>query len=257
MTDDRHSRRVHLLSQPGTVSITTDAANNQANGTLMVGVNGSYHSAAATATLQLSGTANGTSVIMTQRSVAPLDFTNWRPHLPNYPHLHAGGHQHRSACTCEFLSFGAWTSRVRRPPEQWQHLYRLRDLRRRYAERPIADDGQRHLQRCHGRRRKPSRPASIPRPAPIRTPGTLQLAPANFNITFANRTYSGTSSGRTTLDRQFHRHLRNRSGSLNGGFFPRQAMRAAYQAGTFSIGSARSVTRRRASSPVSADVGRR
>ena len=38
---DHHSRRMRVLSLQGTASITTDAANNQANGTIVVGVNGS------------------------------------------------------------------------------------------------------------------------------------------------------------------------------------------------------------------------
>ena len=43
---DRHSRHVSVLTQSGTVNITTNSANNQASGTLNVKVNDSHNSAA-------------------------------------------------------------------------------------------------------------------------------------------------------------------------------------------------------------------
>ena len=109
---DRHSRHVRLLSLQGTVSITTDASNNQANGTIVVGVNGSHYPG--TATLPLSGTRNGTSVAMTNDPSRP-------------PTVQIGGTTYplnatsvltsrsNPACTCEFMSFGSWSSSVPDP----------------------------------------------------------------------------------------------------------------------------------------------
>ena len=64
-----------------------------------------------------------------------------------------------------------------------------------------------------------------------------------FNGTFDNRNYSGTTQatggpGSTTFAGNFSGGLR--SGNLNGGFFSSPSDAAAYQAGTFSIGNARS-----------------
>ena len=110
---DRHSRRVSLLNQVGTVSITTNSANNQAIGTLGIGVNDSHHSA--NATLQLSGTANGTSVVMrndpSRQSTLQID---GHPYEIN-PHSVLAGASGRSSCTCEFLSWGVWASSARDP----------------------------------------------------------------------------------------------------------------------------------------------
>jgi hypothetical protein len=109
---DDQSTRVRRLSQLGSVSITTDAANNQATGTIVVSLNGSHDPA--TATLQLRGTGNGTSVAMTNDPSRPST-------------LQIGDHTYQinptttltsasnPACTCEFLSWGWWKSSVADP----------------------------------------------------------------------------------------------------------------------------------------------
>ena len=55
------TRPARELEPAGTISITTDAANNQAKGTITVGVNGSHHDDPPTAKRALSNTGNGTS----------------------------------------------------------------------------------------------------------------------------------------------------------------------------------------------------
>ena len=59
----------------------------------------------------------------------------------------------------------------------------------------------------------------------------------NLNITFANRSYSGTAQATTGPG---FTGTFGRTGSLTGSFFASPSDGAAYQAGTFSIGSARS-----------------
>ena len=165
----------------------------------------------------------------------------------------------RSACTCEFLSFGAWASSVPDPRNNGKTYTAFGTYVAGTPSRPTADDGQRYLQRRHGRLRKQSMARSMLRPAPIRMPGICRLAPATSTATSTAEPIPAT--GATGGDRQhdFRRHLHggSRSGSLNGSFFASPSDAAAYQAGTFSIGSGVPATRRRASSPVSADVGRR
>ena len=129
-----------------------------------------------------------------------------------------------------------------RPPEQWNDLYRCRDLRRRYdTRRPTADYGQRYLQRLYGWLRARGGNA-----APYLASGSYQNAwnfqtrTGAFNGSFDGRSYSGTTqatggAGSTTFGGNFSGG--SRSGSLNGAFFASPSDAAKYQAGTFSIGN--------------------
>jgi hypothetical protein len=244
---DDHSTRVRLLRQ-GTASITTDATNNQANGTIVVGLNGSHHHPA-TATLQLGGAGSSTFVddktyIMTSNpsrpstvkigdATYPVDATNVLVSASN-----------SSSCTCEFLTFGAWLSSVADP----------RNNGKTYAAIGTYVAGT------------PTTAVQLPQTGMATYSGFMagfasnngQINPASgtyqnvwnfqnrtgvFNGSFDGRSYSGMTqatagSGGTAFNGTFSGG--SRSGSLNGAFFASPRDAAAYQAGTFSIGSNRS-----------------
>ena len=233
---DRYSRRVHLLSQAGTVSITTDAANNQANGTLIVGGSSWHHSA--TATLQLSGTGNGTSVLMSndpsRSSTLQIDGRTYQIN----PTTTLASLSNPSACTCEFLSWGVWASSVPNTytavgayvagtptmavqmPQTGSATYR--GLMAGFA----SNHGQ--INYATGS---------------YQNTWDFRARSGNLNVTFDNRSYSGATqaTGSTTFAGTFNSTSGyHRSGNLNGGFFSSPTDAAAYQAGTFSIGGARS-----------------
>jgi hypothetical protein len=225
---DRHSRHVRLLSLQGTISITTDAANNQANGTIVVGVNG------ATATLPLSGTRNGTSVAMTNDPSRPST-------------LQIGDHTYQinpattltsasnPACTCEFLSWGKWNSSVPDPRDDSKTL----TARGTY----VAGTPSVQLPTMGNATYSGFMAGYASNNSQLIT-GTYQNAwdfrarSGVFNGSFDNRSYSGTIQGTgTTFAGTFTSTSgHHRSGSLNGGFFSSPTDAAAYQAGTFSIG---------------------
>src|ERR1700730_17570875 len=125
-------QRGRLLSRPGNVSITTDAANNQAKGTIVVtDLHGSRHHAS-TATFQLGGVgglgapksafADGkTYAIGTQRN-GPSRLSTFRTGDHTRPlndtTLLASANAAQvplpanPGCTCEFLSWGWWASSI-------------------------------------------------------------------------------------------------------------------------------------------------
>jgi FecR protein len=232
--DDRHSRRVSLLSQPGTVSITTNTANPQAIGTLKVGVNDPHNPASAT--LQLSGTSNGTSVVMHNDPLRPSTLQVGDRTYQISPTSTLVGAS--SSCTCEFLSFGAWTSRVADPRPNNGNTYvasgayvaGMPSVQLPTTNGATYNGVMAGVTNSHGQ----INPAT----------GTYQniwdfaARSGQLNITFANRSYSGRAAQATTgpgFTGTF-----GRTGSLNGSFFASPSDGAAYQAGTFSIGSARS-----------------
>jgi hypothetical protein len=244
---DDSSRRVRLL-RPGTASITTDATNNQANGTIVVGLNGSHHHPA-TATLQLGGAGSSTfvddknytmtnnpsrpSTVKIGDATYPVDATNVLVSASN-----------SSSCTCEFLTFGAWVSSVADP----------RNNGKTYAAIGTYVAGT------------PTTAVQLPQMGVATYSGFMagfasnngQINPASgtyqnawnfqnrtgvFNGSFDGRSYSGMTqatagSGGTAFNGTFSGG--SRSGSLNGAFFASPRDAAAYQAGTFSIGSNRS-----------------
>jgi FecR protein len=233
---DHHSRHVRLLSLQGTVSITTDASNNQANGTIVVGVNGSHYPA--TATLPLSGTRNGTSVAMTNDpsrpptvqiggTTYPLDATSVLTSRTN------------SGCTCEFMSFGSWSSSV---PDPRNNSNTLTARGTYVAGTPttavqLPQTGSANyngvmLGNVNG--------------SPSITSGSYQMGwnfadrLGNFSGNFDGRTYNGAMSavpGSAGVNFAGPLSGGRRSGSVNGSFFGDGAKN---QGGTFSIGSARS-----------------
>jgi hypothetical protein len=237
---DRHSRHVSILSQSGTVSITTNSANNQAIGTLNVKVNDSHNSAA---TLQLSGTTNGTSVIMrndaSRQSTLQIDGHNY----DISPHTVLAGVSGSSTCTCEFLSWGVWASSARDPLNSGKTLAAFGSY---VAGTPTTAV---QMPQTGG--------ASYggPMAGYASSHGQINYATGTYlnswdfragsgmlRVTFDNRSYSGTTGatapGSTNFAGTFNGG--NRSGTLNGAFFSSPTDAAAYQAGTFSIGGAHS-----------------
>ncbi len=241
-----HSTRVRLL-KPGTVSITTDPTNSLATGTIVVGLNGSHHHPA-TATLQLGGAGHSTfvddkSYVMTNNPLRPSTVQiGGTPYPVDATNVLASTTS--SSCTCEFLSFGAWVSGVADP----------RNNGKTYAAIGTYVAGT------------PTTAVQLPQTGMATYSGFMagfasnngQISAASgtyqnvwnfqnrtgaFNGSFDGRSYSGMTqatagSGGTGFNGNFSGG--NRSGSLNGAFFASPRDAAAYQAGTFSIGSSRS-----------------
>jgi hypothetical protein len=238
---DRHSRHVSVLTQSGTVDITTNSANNQAIGTLNVKVNDSHNSAA---TLQLSGTSNGTSVVMrndlSRQSTLQIDGHTYDIN----PHTVLAGASSPSICTCEFLSWGVWASSARDPLNNGKTLAAFGSYVAGTPSVQLPTTGTAtyngsmvgfasnngHISAASGS---------------YQNAWNFQTGRGTFNGSFDGRSYAGatqaTGAGSTTFTGTFNSTSGyHRSGNLNGGFFSSPTDAAAYQAGTFSIGSARS-----------------
>jgi hypothetical protein len=220
---DRHSRRVRLQ---GTVSITTDAANSQANGTIVVGVNGS------TATLPVSGTSVAMSNDPSRQSTLQIGDHTYQIN-PTTTLTSASS----PTCTCEFLSWGKWTSSVADPRDNSNTL----TARGTY----VAGTPSVQLPTMGGATYNGFMAGYASHHGQINyATGTYQNAwdfrtrTGVFNGSFDGRGYSGTTQGTgTTFAGTFtSTGGHHRSGSLNGGFFSSPTDAAAYQAGTFSIG---------------------
>jgi hypothetical protein len=240
--DDRHWRRVSVLSPTGTVSITTDAANNKANGTLMVGANDGRHPTAAT--LQLSGTGNGTSVVMTndpsRQSTLQIDGHTY----PINPTSALAGTSSPS-CTCEFLSFGAWASSVADPRNNGKTYAAVGTYVAGTPSVQLPTTGSATYSGVMAGFASNNGNIS-PASGTYQNVWNFQNRTGAFTGSFDNRNYAGTTQatggpGSTTFAGTFGSTSGyQRSGNLNGGFFSSPTDAAAYQAGTFSIGSARS-----------------
>jgi FecR protein len=231
--DERHSDRTRFLSQPGTVSITTNTANNQANGTIVVDVNGSHHHSA-TATLQLSGTGSGTSVVMTNAPSSTLQIGD-RTYPINPTSVLASTSS--PTCTCEFLSFGVWASSV---------SDRNNDKTYAAVGTYVAGTPTVNMPTVGSATYKGFMAGFASNNGNTTTPpaGTYKntwdfaARTGNLAISFDHRRYFGTAQatggpGSTTFAGNFSG--RGGSGSLSGGFFSSPSDSAAYQAGTFSI----------------------
>ena len=146
-----------------------------------------------------------------------------------------------STCTCEFLNWGVWASSVRDPLNNSKTIAAIGTY--------VAGT--------------PTTAVQLPQMGSATYSGFMagfasnngQINPATgsyqntwdfsrrqgaFTGSFDGRNYSGNmnSTGPTTFGGTINGG--RRSGSLNGGFFSSPTDAAAYQAGTFSIGSARS-----------------
>src|SRR5216683_8301005 len=217
---DRHSRRVRLQ---GTVSITTDAANNQTTGTIVVGLNSSHHPA--TATLQVSGAGNVLASANTPATV--LASAN------RFATVLASANS-PATCTCEFLSWGVWASSVPDPRNNGQTYTALGTY--------VAGTGTPTVQlptmgsatyngfmagfaSHHGE--------ISPLTGSYQNTWDFRAHSGNLNITFGDRHLAGTTqaSAGSGFTGSF-----GHTGRLNGSFFASPSDAAAYQAGTFSIG---------------------
>jgi hypothetical protein len=245
---DDNSRRVRLL-RPGTVSITTDATNNQASGTIVVGLNGSHHHSA-TATLQLGGAGSSTFVddknyTMTNNPSRPSTVKIGDATYPVDATSRLASASTSSTCTCEFLTFGAWVSSVADPRNNGK-TYAAVGTYVAGTPTTAVQLPQMGIATYSGFMAGFAQNGSNgPYPASgiYRNDWNFASRSGAFNGSFDGRNYSGTTqatpgSGGTSFTGSFNGGYR--SGSLNGAFFASPSDAAAYQAGTFSIGNSRS-----------------
>ncbi len=246
--DDRddHSTRVSLL-KPGTVSITTDAANNQATGTIVVGLNGSHHHQAS-ATLQLGGAGSSTftndkNYTMTSNPSRPSTVQiGGTPHPVDATNVLAST-SNSSSCTCEFLTFGAWVSGVADPRNNGYAAIGTYVAGTPTTAVQLPQMGSATYSGFMAGFASNNGHVTAPPPGTYQNVWNFQNRTGIFNGSFDGRNYSGTTqatpgSGGTSFTGSFNGGYR--SGSLNGAFFASPSDAAAYQAGTFSIGNNRS-----------------
>jgi FecR protein len=226
---DDVSTRVRRL-RPGTVSITTDAANNQTTGTIVVGLNSSHHPA--TATLQVSGAGNVLASANTPATV--LASAN------RFATVLASANS-PATCTCEFLSWGVWASSVPDPRNNGK-TYTAYGTYVAGTPTTAVQLPQTGIATYSGFMAGFAQNGSNgPYPASgiYRNEWNFQYGRGAFTGSFDGRGYSGTTQGTggTTFAGTFtSTGGHHRSGSLSGGFFSSPTDAAAYQAGTFSIG---------------------
>jgi hypothetical protein len=240
------STRVRSLGQPGSISIATDATNNTATGTIVVGLNGSHHHPA-TATLQLGGAGSSTftddkNYTMTnnlsRRSTVKIGDTPY----PVDP-VSTLASTSSSACTCEFLSFGAWVSSVADPKTNGKTYTAIGTY---VAGTPttsvqLPQTGSAIYSGFMAGFASNNGVITAPTPGTYRNDWNFQTRSGVFNGSFDNRSYSGTTQA-TGSGPAFTGRFSGGGGSgrLNGSFFASPSDPAAYQAGSFSIGTNRS-----------------
>jgi hypothetical protein len=240
------STRVRSLGQPGSISIATDATNNTATGTIVVGLNGSHHHPA-TATLQLGGAGSSTftddkNYTMTnnlsRRSTVKIGDTPY----PVDP-VSTLASTSSSACTCEFLSFGAWVSSVADPKTNGKTYTAIGTY---VAGTPttsvqLPQTGSAIYSGFMAGFASNNGVITAPTPGTYRNDWNFRTGSGVFNGSFDNRSYSGTTQA-TGSGPAFTGRFSGGGGSgrLNGSFFASPSDPAAYQAGSFSIGTNRS-----------------
>ena len=236
---DLNSRRVLLLSQPGSISITTGAANNQAKGTLVVGANASQQFG--TATLQLSGIANSTFTAMANDPSRPSTLQIGGSTFQFNASTALVSLSNPSACTCEFLNWGLWASSAPDPRNNGTIYTAVGTY---VAGTPTVQLPTMGSATYNGVMAGFAQGGG--NAAPYFASGSYQNVwnfqnrTGAFNGSFDGRSYSGMTqatggAGSTTFAGNFSGG--SRSGSLNGAFFASPTDAAKYQAGTFSIGN--------------------
>jgi hypothetical protein len=248
------STRVRILRQ-GTVSITTDAANDQARATVEVnGLRNSHHHSSSTAKLEL-GPQHGAfaddknyGIIKLPTDTSPqstFQRSNNAPQPINDASFLASVAA-TPGCTCEYLSWGQWASAIPDP----NHPGRTYEAWGTYVagKPPMAVQLP-----TMGSATYTGFMAGFAQSGgnnPYAATGTYQNTwdfagrTGVFNGTFDGRSYSGNTTGAagsTIFTGNFIGG--NRTGGLNGGFFASPTDPAKYQAGTFSIGNSHSYYR--------------
>jgi FecR protein len=244
-SDDSSTRVRHL--RPGTVSITTDATNNQASGTIVTGLNGSHHHPA-TATLQFGGAGSSTftddkNYTMTNNPSRPstvkIGDATYRVDATNV----LASASSSSTCTCEFLSFGAWTSVVADPRnhDKTYTAYGTYVAGTPTTAVQLPQMGSASYRGFMAGFASNNGQVPVPASGTYRNDWNFQTGSGVFTGSFDNRNYSGTTQA-TGSGPAFAGRFSGGGGSgrLNGAFFASPSDAAAYQAGTFSIGNARS-----------------
>jgi hypothetical protein len=263
------SARLGLL-KPGQVSITTDAANSQAKATIVVpDFTSSHHHHSSTATFQLGGVGglgapnsafadDKTYVIGTQTN-DPSRLSTLRTGAHPRPLNDATALASAGAipvplpsnpgCTCEFLSWGSWLSSVPDPHDRNKATQVLGNYI--VGQVPTVALPTMGSATYTGFMSGIAQQGSNPQytaTGSYQNVWNFQYGRGAFTGSFDGRGYSGMTrgTGGTTFAGTFNSTGvgYHRSGSLSGGFFSAPTDTAgrppSYQAGTFSIGSARS-----------------
>jgi hypothetical protein len=230
---------VLLLSQPGSISITTDATNNQAKGTLVVGANGSQQFG--TATLQLSGTGNSTFIAMANDPSRPSTFQIGGATYQFNANTALVSLSNPSACTCEFLNWGVWASSAPDPRNNGTIYTAVGTYVGGTPTVQLPTIGSATYNGfMAGFAQGGGNAAPYFASGSYQNVWNFQSRTGAFNGSFDGGGYSGVTqatggAGSTTFAGNFSGG--SRSGSLNGAFFASPSDAAKYQAGRFSIGS--------------------
>ncbi len=258
--DFHDSARLGVLNQ-GQISITTDATNNQAKATIVVrDFNGSHDRQSSTATFQLGGNGfadDKTYVIGTSTDpVHPSTLrTGDRTRPLNDSTLLASANAAQvplpsnPGCTCEFLSWGWWTSSV---PDPHDHNKTTQVLGNFVVGQvptvalPTIGSATYTGFMAGVAQRGSSAPYTAA--GSYQNAWNFQTGRGAFTGNFDGKNYSGMTQGigGTNFAGNFNSTGGGyrRFGALSGGFFSAPTDTAghppAYQAGTFSIGNARS-----------------
>jgi hypothetical protein len=213
----------------------------------VTGLNGSHHSA--TATLQLGGAGNSTFVddknyTMNNDPSRQSTLRIGDRTYPINPTSELASASSPAACTCEFLSWGVWASSVRDPRHDGKTYtalgtYVAGTLTTAVQMPQTGSATYNGFMAGFASNNGQINPAS----GTYQNVWNFQNRAGVFNGSFDGRSYSGMTqatagSGGTAFNGNFSGG--SRSGSLNGAFFASPSDAAAYQAGTFSIGSNRS-----------------
>ena len=227
-----------ILSQPGSISVTTDAANN-AKGTLVVGANASQQFG--TATLQLSGTGNSTFIAMANDPSRPSTLQIGGSTYQFNANTALVSLSNPSACTCEFLNWGVWASTAPDPRNNGTTYTAVGTFVAGTPTVQLPTTGSATYNGVMAGFAQGGGSA-----APYFASGSYQNVwnfqnrTGAFNGSFDGRSYSGMTqatggAGSTTFAGNYSGG--SRSGSLNGAFFASPTDAAKYQAGSFSIGN--------------------
>jgi len=255
--NDRDSGRLGLLRQ-GQVSITTDATNSQAKATIVVPDFTSSHHHSSTATFQLGGNGfadDKTYVIGTDPSHSSTLGTGHHTRPLNDATLLASTNAAQvplpanPGCTCEFLSWGWWTSSVPDPRDRNKTIQVLGNyVVGQVPTVALPTMGSATYTGFMAGVAQRGSNAPYVASGSYQNVWNFQYGRGAFTGSFDGRGYSGTTrgTGGTTFAGTFNSTGGGyqRSGGLSGGFFSAPGDVAgrppAYQAGTFSIGNARS-----------------
>jgi hypothetical protein len=237
------SSRVSTLPQPSSISVTTNPANSQATSTIVIGLHESRHDSA-TVNLQLGGpgasTLTNNNYTMTTNLSQPSTLQIGDRTRQINAESTLASISNPGTCTCEFLSWGAWASTVADP----------RNDRKTYTaigtyvvgtpsvQLPTTGSATYNGFMAGFANNNGNINSAI---GTYQNTWNFRTGSGSFNGTFDGTRYTGNTYttgglGSVTFAGNFNGRG-GRFGALNGSFFSSPSDAAAYQAGTFSIGS--------------------